>query len=77
MATKELYLVEVKRPDGVTIPQMTAYIEDAVSSWKGGYHPDHPLFGLPEAKARRATHTRLMRAADPNWRPMQTILRDF
>ena len=60
---KELYLVEVKRPEDVSIDRMTAYTKDAVSSWRGGYAPDDPLIDLEEAKVQRATHGRLCRAA--------------
>ncbi len=36
--------VSLKVPNDVTYEEIKHYIEDAVSSWGGGFHPDEPLF---------------------------------
>jgi hypothetical protein len=45
-AKRSRYVVELFRPDGVTSAEMRAYIEDAVASMKGSYHPEDPIFEL-------------------------------
>ncbi len=37
--TTVTFSVTVQLPKGVTIPQMQAYIRDAVGGWKGGMSP--------------------------------------
>ena len=43
---KQTYVIEVEVPEGVTAKEMGSYIDDAVSYWKGCFHPDEPLFHL-------------------------------
>lgn len=43
---REVYLVSVVRPEGVTKAEMAEYIKDAVETWGGGYSPDDPLFNV-------------------------------
>ena len=40
------FTVSVDIPVGVTAVGMTAYIAEAVQGWRGGFHPDDPLFDL-------------------------------
>lgn len=40
------FMVSLKRPVGSTIEDVQTYIEDAVRSWAGGFHPDDLLFKL-------------------------------
>ncbi|MDE2100450.1 MAG: hypothetical protein KGL39_24575 [Patescibacteria group bacterium] len=54
MATKEIYMVEVERPDGVDVGRMTDYIRKAVNNWCGQYMAGDPLINLTEVKVRRA-----------------------
>jgi hypothetical protein len=46
MTKRRRYIVEVDHPPGVTGAQMKVYIEDAVASMKGSYHPEDPIFDL-------------------------------
>lgn len=39
MTLKEQYIVSIKRPDGVSISQLEAYIEEAVECWCGSLMP--------------------------------------
>lgn len=55
---RELYVVQLVRPDGVGRKEMAGYIEEAVSSWKGQYHPDNPLFDIDEDAVKVKTLTR-------------------
>lgn len=38
------FKVSLEMPEGITEQDMAQYILDAVSSWSGCYHPEHPLF---------------------------------
>lgn len=49
---KEYYLIEINRPSGVSIGEMTDYIEDAVGSMKGCKHPEDPIFYLDSVGLR-------------------------
>ena len=40
------FKVTVETPEGVSRQDMREYIEDAVGGWKGGFHPENPLFDL-------------------------------
>jgi len=42
--TKEVYTVELDRPEGVTVAELTAYIREAIELWGGQKRPDDPLF---------------------------------
>lgn len=44
---KEVYLVSLERPRGVTKTAMAAYIKTAIDSWKGGGDPENPIWELP------------------------------
>lgn len=41
---KEVYTVELDRPEGVTVKELVAYIKDAVETWGGQRSNDDPLF---------------------------------
>lgn len=42
--SKEIYTIELDRPDGVSVAELAAYIKEAVEDW-GGQRPDSdPLF---------------------------------
>jgi len=41
-----VYSVELECPPGATLPQVKEYILTAVKGWKGGLHPDDPMFSL-------------------------------
>ena len=41
---KEVYTIELDRPPGVTVGELTAYIKEAVEVWGGQRRPDDPLF---------------------------------
>ena len=43
---REIYLVKVDRPEGVSVDEMNAYIEEAVDTWKGQMCPEEPLFDM-------------------------------
>lgn len=43
--TKEYYLVEVNRPDGVSVTALRRYIQDSIHVWAQGSSPEDPLFG--------------------------------
>ncbi len=43
---KEQYIVEIERPEGVSVAEMKEYIRDAVGAWKGGMHPEDAIFYL-------------------------------
>ena len=42
---KELVSLKItlERPPGVYMEDLKRYIEDAVASWKGQFHPEEPL----------------------------------
>lgn len=44
MSTKEVYIIELDRPPGVSVKALVAYIRDAVEDWGGQRDPDDPLF---------------------------------
>lgn len=39
----ERYILEVNRPAACSVSLMKEHIHDAVRSWGGQYHPEHPL----------------------------------
>jgi len=41
---KEVYTIELDRPDGVSKKELVAYIKEAVEIWGGQKRPDDPLF---------------------------------
>ena len=41
---KKTYTVTLNQPDDVSDAEMKEYIDEAVSSWGGQYHPESPLF---------------------------------
>jgi hypothetical protein len=41
---KEVYMVYVTRPKGVTVSDMEKYIAEAVECWSRGGHPDDPIW---------------------------------
>jgi hypothetical protein len=47
---KKSFTVSVEMPEGVTVLDMQRYIREAVQYWKGGLHPDDPLFELDYRK---------------------------
>lgn len=57
----ELYQIALRRPKGVTVAELKAYIKDAVENWGGQKHPEDPLFypwgegnfQLPEIQVRK------------------------
>lgn len=60
--SKESYIVTLNRPEGVTVTQMKAYIQDAVSSLSLSFKPPgmddedpdgDPLFGKTECTVKR------------------------
>lgn len=42
---RELYIVSIKRPHGVSKAEMREYMKGAIASWSGGGCPDSLLFG--------------------------------
>lgn len=54
MPRRERYIVELIRPEGVSVAEMKEYIDNAVSSWCGQFEPPNednnytgnPLFDL-------------------------------
>jgi hypothetical protein len=47
---RRAFKVVVDVPEETSMPEMRQYIENAVNGWKGGFHPDDPLFYLPPAE---------------------------
>lgn len=53
MADKfEEYIVRLKRPAGVSVRELTSYIENAVACWCKGGDPDGALFDLDGDKVQ-------------------------
>lgn len=52
MARRVAVLVSFDLSDGVTRDQAADYVCDAVSSWKGSYDPNEPLFDLNHESVR-------------------------
>jgi hypothetical protein len=59
---KETYLVELVRPHGVSITEMSGYIKEAVETWAGSFRPPasygdddpgNPLFPGVPCKVKR------------------------
>lgn len=42
---REVYVMVVNRPDGVTVELMKRYIKEAVESWSGQFPKESLLFG--------------------------------
>ncbi len=40
------FIVSLKMPEGVSVREMTGYIESAVSIWKGSMSPEDAIFFL-------------------------------
>lgn len=63
MPRTEIYEIELQRPDGVTVAELTQYIKEAVETWGGWRSPEDPLFypwslgkirnALPAIRVRR------------------------
>lgn len=49
----EQYTVTVKRPEGVSISEMNAYIKEAIVGWSGGFHPEDPRNDIQVTSVRR------------------------
>lgn len=45
---QEFYLIRIDRPDEVGVKDMKRYIREAIDTWKGGLHPEDPLFRLKD-----------------------------
>ncbi len=51
MRTK--FVVSVEIPEGASVAEMQAYIDDAVAGWAGSLNPhDDPLFDLDRSKVK-------------------------
>lgn len=51
--TVEVYIVEIKRPEGVSVEEMCGYIQGAVSTMSGACHPRDPLFQIAKCKVKK------------------------
>ena len=40
-----VFQVRIQMPKEMYVKDLRAYIEDAISSWSGQFHPNDPLFG--------------------------------
>ena len=49
---KKQFVVSVQMPDGATVDAMRAYIEDAVTAWRGQLPPDDPIIYLVRASVK-------------------------
>lgn len=47
---KKQYIVTVEYDGDFKRDNVRGYIEEAVSQWRGSFHPDDPLFGIKVAK---------------------------
>lgn len=56
------FVVTVELPEGVTVAEMTGYIDRAVSCRKGGMDPDSPIYDL-DGKTVRVRHVPKKRKA--------------
>lgn len=48
----EKYIVILDRPEGVSIREMKAYLEEAISIWCKSFDPDEPIFDLDSNKVK-------------------------
>lgn len=55
---KENYIVTIKRPEGVSVTRMKAYIKEAVDAWAGQYMPDDPMHYRNPCNVRRVPFTK-------------------
>lgn len=65
---REIYELEIERPLGISVNEMRDYIKDAVSCWKGQFHPNHRMFylkPLQKTKIKRKQEGPYMVSAAP------------
>lgn len=46
------FTVSLEMPEGMTLADMAAYIEDAVASYRGCKDPEEPVYGLDPDSVR-------------------------
>ena len=76
---EEIYIVKLQRPADVSVKEMENYIWNALATWRGDLHPEHPLhdFNYGTLNVLRGTYNRLRKAASPSYKSPKVRVRSF